>query len=285
MKRKYNSENRKGKPRGPYKKEVVDMASEFESLANSEDAGSIQDEPEVKKEIEEPMVKIDVEKVIDKVIEDSEVEPIREEPKQQPKEEIKPNTEGKEKLEDWMKEYETVTNEDQIAAAKIKNESEHAKFTRANPEGQKEKRKYTKRVKETIQYEEDESAIRDANAQLMNGAMLISLCDFFFPMGFDIIHKRVLKNPYAFHVKHKHVVLNEDQVASIEPVSDASARVIFAKVNPLVLFALGMSVMYGTNYKLAMDNVKEEFEKKGIDLEKEQANKEAAKKKTKKTKK
>lgn len=296
VKRKYNSENRKGKSRGSYKtnrerKEAIDdtFEKEFEkefgfkySELSAEDQQEYRnDHPELEEKKEDKEVDVNENKVIKEVNIINPVVEVKEEKKIEPTQEIKPDTSGASSLDDWKKEYTTITDADKIAEAKLRIESEHDKTIKDNinkDKDGKEKRKYTKKIQSEVQHQSDEQQIRDANAQLMNGSMLIGLCDFFFPTAFKFVYSNIMKNPHAKKVRHKDVVLNEDQVDSIEDVSDAAARIIFAKVNPLILFFLAQSVMYGTNFKLALEDVEANAKLEAKQPKKDEPKKEEKKK-------
>ena len=146
------------------------------------------------------------------------------------------------KMESWMNEYQTVPNENDVKEAKERIENEHQSQIQE---------------KEKVEIDKNEEVLREANAQLINGGMLLAVCDFFFPMLFKFIHKHFLKNKYTHLVKTKDVILTPDQVEQLEPISDAAAQIIFAKVHPIVLFVIAMGMSYGTNYKLALDDAEE----------------------------
>ncbi len=136
-------------------------------------------------------------------------------------------------------------------------------------EEEKERRKEEKRLRreekkflEEKNKKSSEEIIKENSAQLMNGSMIIMFCDFFFPSVMKFIFSKFLKNKYAKKVRHEDITLNEDQVTAISEVSDHAAKVIFEKVNPMVLFALSMSVMYATNLKMATSNLEHEAKEK-----------------------
>lgn len=147
---------------------------------------------------------------------------------------------GEEQFNDWKKEFSDVTPVQKDFVTQKREEI-------ANDEN-KPKQKRGRPV---------ESKLNNANAALVNGTMLIAMCDFFFPGAFKLIYKYIFKNQHASKVKHADVKLTEDQVNSISDVSDEAAKVIFEKVNPIVLFALSMSIMYGLNFKMAVDNIED----------------------------
>ncbi len=139
-----------------------------------------------------------------------------------------------------MDEYTDKSNEQPVNENQNQNQ---------NPNIQK--RTYNKK-------QNNEQIIKDANAQLMNGAMLLTFCDFLFPGLMLFMFKKFSKDKYVQKIEHNDIVLKDRQIESLEKVSDAAAQVIFEKVNPLVLFFLAINVMYYMNYKMALDNKKRE---------------------------
>ena len=150
------------------------------------------------------------------------------------------DSQDKAKYESWMSEFTDVTP----VKNKVKVESEVEQDAEVTIKPKKKK---------TAEPE----PVQNENAMLVNGTMLIAFCDFFFPSLVKFFFTKFMKDPRAKKVKHTDVVLTNDQVESLEPVADAAAKVIFEKVNPMVLFAFAMTISYGMNFKFALEEVKE----------------------------
>lgn len=107
--------------------------------------------------------------------------------------------------------------------------------------------------------------IRDANAMFFNGSLLISLMDFLFPTVIKGFYVSFLKNQTAKKIKHSDLVLTKDQIESLGDIPDKVSRIIFAKVNPILLFFGFYFIMSAMNFKMALENqerLEEENEKK-----------------------
>ncbi len=146
---------------------------------------------------------------------------------------------GEQAHEDWMNEYKNVSNDNE----RVNNDVET----------DKEKRPYQKRTKKEM---DSEQALKDANAQFANGAMLLTFCDLIFPGIILWFFKNIKKDPRAKNIKHTDIVLTDDQAHSLEKVSDYAAKIIFDHVNPLVLFVINLGAMYYMNMKIKLDEQK-----------------------------
>lgn len=253
IEKKYNSANRLGKKRAPYKKRGdSNLINELEKDI-------------LKKRSVEAVKELAHDNFKDSIVASIE-ENIEEIKKYNPeiiKEEIKPpvieqETEGQKELrlareknaqlagenvyEDWMKDYRDTSND--------KKDPENEVEEKEEPKDPKEKRKYQKRQKELVDAERE---LKDANAQFANGAMLITFCDLIFPGIILFFFQKIKKDPRAKKVKHVDLCLSDDQVQAIEGVSDYAARIIFEYVNPMVLFLLQLGTMYYMNYKNALE--------------------------------
>lgn len=262
-----------GSKRGPYNKKPKEKPAEnfdtpepeikSEELNNIEAAADKLEE-QINKEVmaeqtefkteenlksSEPAAEAETSEIKTETVQEKEPEAIKqqEEP-QTTAEAVFKEKSGEENFEDWMKEYEEATPEDikKIETAAVEREDRIIK--------KKE--------------EEDERVIRDAGAELFNGAMLIGLCDFIFPGALKMVYKYILKNEKAKHVKTTDVMLTDDQLESIQPASDAAARYVFQKVHPLLIFGLSMFVAYSVNFKIALDKIPDPEKK--IDEKKEE---------------
>ena len=59
----------------------------------------------------------------------------------------------------------------------------------------------------------------------------------------------------ASEIKSSDCKLDSDQKESLRESANAAAQYIFQHVNPLVIFFLGMGVMYGTNIQNQLKNI------------------------------
>lgn len=96
--------------------------------------------------------------------------------------------------------------------------------------------------------------------QLVNGYMLLSICDFVFP---EVIKRIMLFiNPkdsdLIKKIKTKDVQLSEDQMKSLEKSADYVAQMVFAQLNPLSMFVLSLGVFYYSNMKIAIEEKRQE---------------------------
>lgn len=139
------------------------------------------------------------------------------------------------------------------SAEKLKQDAEkNNKDNNPNDSGNSEKRKYTRRGS----YNQDEKDIKDSVSTLVNGSMLISLMDFVFPNMIKFIYTRFLKNKTAEKITHSELVMSLDQKESLGEIPDKVARIIFEKVNPVILFFIFYAVMSFMNFQMALDNHK-----------------------------
>lgn len=95
--------------------------------------------------------------------------------------------------------------------------------------------------------------IKKNNAMLVNGYMLLSLCDFIIPNGLLFVWKMV--DERVAQIKVADVKLDKDQKAALKESADQVAMYIFQKVNPLVIFGVGMAVMYASNIQSALSEI------------------------------
>jgi len=107
------------------------------------------------------------------------------------------------------------------------------------------------------------NTIRNNSAQLVNGFMLLALCDFIIPNVIVFIYKKV--DARAAHIDVSKTKLDSDQRASLMESANAAAAYIFQVVNPLLVFFVGMAVMYASNIQGELSNVKLRKRKPVID--------------------
>lgn len=93
----------------------------------------------------------------------------------------------------------------------------------------------------------------DEQKIIINGYMLLAMCDFIFPLGLKFLYG-------FFDVRAKQVQLNDiklspEQKEALMSSADAVAQYIFQKANPLVVFGICMSLFYGTNFMTALNSI------------------------------
>lgn len=111
----------------------------------------------------------------------------------------------------------------------------------------------------------DINNLNKTNSQLINGFMLLALCDFVIPTGLLFIYKYI--DSRSEKIKVKDIQLDSDQKEALMESANICAKYIFEKVNPFVAFFLCMGVCYGTNLQnvlsqIPKENVKEKIKKK-----------------------
>lgn len=93
----------------------------------------------------------------------------------------------------------------------------------------------------------------DEQKIIINGYMLLAMCDFIFPLGLKFLYG-------FFDVRAKQVQINDiklspEQKEALMSSADAVAQYIFQKANPLVVFGICMSLFYGTNFMTALNSI------------------------------
>lgn len=95
---------------------------------------------------------------------------------------------------------------------------------------------------------------------LINGYMLLSLCDVVFPYGIKFIFG--LFDPRAKKVNAGDMKLEPEQRQALMNSADAVAQYVFEKANPMTVFIICLGLFYGSNFNDAMQRVKLEEKKK-----------------------
>jgi hypothetical protein len=90
---------------------------------------------------------------------------------------------------------------------------------------------------------------------IINGYMLLSICDVVFPYGIKFLFG--LFNPKAKKVKASDLKLEPEQRQALLPAADQVAQYVFEKANPMTIFIICMGLFYGTNFSNALNEVKE----------------------------
>lgn len=90
---------------------------------------------------------------------------------------------------------------------------------------------------------------------IINGYMLLSICDVVFPYGIKFLFG--LFNPKAKKVKVKDIQLEPEQRQALLSAADQVAQYVFEKANPMTIFIICMGLFYGTNFSNALSEVKE----------------------------
>jgi hypothetical protein len=96
-----------------------------------------------------------------------------------------------------------------------------------------------------------ETPIHSAVKNVVDGYMLLTLMDTFFPLILKIAYKRAKK------LKDKDIQLSKDQKEHLEPIADEIAQQLLSFMDPVSLFFVMAGAMYFQNTTEALANVKE----------------------------
>jgi hypothetical protein len=96
-----------------------------------------------------------------------------------------------------------------------------------------------------------ETPIHNAVKNVVDGYMLLTLMDTFFPLILKIAYKRAKK------LKDKDIQLSKDQKEHLEPIADEIAQQLLSFMDPVSLFFVMAGAMYFQNTTEALANVKE----------------------------
>lgn len=130
-------------------------------------------------------------------------------------------TTGEQNLDNFLNEYQEIATDEDIQ----------------NQQAQK------KEVQSTI----NEQKI------VINGFMLLAMCDFIFPLGFKFLYG--FFDARAKQVQINDIKLSPEQKEALTESADQVAQYIFQKANPLVIFGVCMALFYGTNFMTALNNI------------------------------
>lgn len=218
-----------GTKRGSYKKKIKTDENTINKLDNLEIANEQPIKPANDKIIEsvpnETIVQNEIDSTnIEKTIQSnvSNGNNTNDEIKQQPQRNDFQSTSGEDKLNSFFNEYQQTDNEPNNEKF-VPNES--------NP-------------------------IRDEKLKMIiNGYMLLSICDIVFPYGIKFLFG--LFNPKAKKVNAADLKLEPEQRAALLPAADQVAQYVFEKANPMTIFIICMGLFYGTNFSNALNEIKE----------------------------
>lgn len=96
-----------------------------------------------------------------------------------------------------------------------------------------------------------ETPIHSAVKNVIDGYMLITLMDTFFPFLLKLAWKKAKK------LKDKDIQLSKDQREHLEPIADEIAQQLLSFLDPVSLFFIMAGAMYFQNTSEALSNVKE----------------------------
>jgi hypothetical protein len=132
-------------------------------------------------------------------------------------------------------------------------------FQSGSKKGQKRQRKPRTKVEYTGQYAESE-----VSADIITGAMFISIIDLLIPMMFITINNYFTGEK----LKPSDMTLSAEQQRKLEPVADKAMSYIKLRGNPLILLGLTMLGLYSMQlvkakmeYKVKLMNEKQDAKK------------------------
>lgn len=89
---------------------------------------------------------------------------------------------------------------------------------------------------------------------LINGYMLLSLCDVVFPYG--LVYLLGFFNPKYKKINPNKLKLEPEQKEALMASADEVAKYVFEKTNPLTVFVICLGLFYGTNLMNAINEDK-----------------------------
>jgi hypothetical protein len=95
-----------------------------------------------------------------------------------------------------------------------------------------------------------ESSIHTAAKNIVDGYMLLTLMDTFFPMILKVVYKKASK------LKDKQIQLSKDQKEHLEPIADEISQQLLSFMDPVSLFFIMAGAMYWQNTSEALENAK-----------------------------
>lgn len=101
---------------------------------------------------------------------------------------------------------------------------------------------------------------KNQNKMMVNGVLLLSICDFIFPSLIKFIYKRIDSD--AQYIDTSKVKLDNDQKESLKEAANFAAVYIFEKVNPIAIFFIGMGAMYSSNFMSVLSDKKEQIKER-----------------------
>lgn len=179
-----------------------------------------------------------------------------------PDQKIETNNKGDENYAKFLSEYGAPTEliesiETDVQKNEVQTENKEFDFTGAN------------NVPNNNQPNTQNNNLNDVKkpfAALVNGYMLLALCDFIFPGIILWAYKKYDKR--AEKIKISNCKLDKDQKESLMEAANQVAQVIFQQMNPIIVLVVGMGVMYWTNISGELDRIpkSDEPDKKKMSL-------------------
>ena len=166
--------------------------------------------------------------------------------------EVKTETKLIDKSEDkykkFLSDYSENDNSETKTDSEVKTDNKSYDFTQTNNSSQQVNPQLT--------------GIQKNNSVLVNGYMLLALCDFVIPNGLIWIYKMI--DERANEINASEVKLDSEQKESLKESANLAAQYIFQTVNPLVIFFVGMGVMYATNIQTKISVIPKKIKVKQI---------------------
>jgi hypothetical protein len=215
-----------GQKRGSYKKKIKD--EKIDNSINNVETPNVETQPTINNDIEQLQNEKINQNEIDSINRQTNVQSnvvesniIDNDVKQQSERTEFQQTSGEDKLNSFFNEYQQTDNE-----------PTNDKFV---PES---------------------TPIRDEKLKMIiNGYMLLSICDIVFPYGIKFLFG--LFNPKAKKVSASDLKLEPEQRAALLPAADQVAQYVFEKANPMTIFIICMGLFYGTNFSNALNEIKD----------------------------
>jgi len=177
---------------------------------------------------------------------------------QETEQKVNTDNSGNDKYSRFLKEYGSTENTNEIIEeppiTEIKTETVENKSYDFNNTQNSEPN--VNQGSQNSKPNESLSGIRANNAQLVNGYMLLALCDFVVPNGILWLYGKV--DERAKKVNSSNTKLDKDQKESLKESAHLAAQYIFEKVNPLLIFFIGMGAMYATNIQHEISKIPKE---------------------------
>ena len=95
---------------------------------------------------------------------------------------------------------------------------------------------------------------KQSSKMMVNGALLLAICDFIFPSLIKFIYKRIDSD--AVNIDTSKTKLDAGQKESLMEAANFAAAYVFEKVNPMLVFFIGMGAMYSSNFTEELSKVK-----------------------------
>jgi hypothetical protein len=215
---------KKGSKRGPYKKKQNEtIINKMDNVENTNEKPHSTNEPVIEPIQNEPVIEaqISTDNLSDSIKQPISLSNNKNNEIKQPSERAEfQQTTAEEKLNSFFNEYQQINDE----PSDNKNEPEQ--------------RQQDPKLK-----------------MIINGYMLLSICDVVFPYGIKFLFG--LFNPKAKKVKAKDIQLEPEQRQALLGAADQVAQYVFEKANPMTIFIICMGLFYGTNFSNALNEIKD----------------------------